>query len=544
MHDGTAMLEASEALAAAYRVGLLLVLGTASVVLAPNLVLVNALFGLLAIGTLTYVWARPRTLPLSVRVVLMIADASLVGVWTAMYPEQPLVPVLFTLVVIGWTLVYGGTWGVAAATTSTLLFTTARVVHGDGAAAVVVSSAVLSLVLLSIVGTLAGLMYQVAHDAQRIQRERSRRDQDRERHLENVGRFASTVAHEMNNTLTAILGLASLMREDAPDSSPLYDDLEALELACRDGQTLVENLLGMTGQGELHIVEHDASELLPRLVQRLEKALPAGVVVHFEAGRALPPVDVDLAALARILLNVGANAVEAAQGEPLTLRITATAVAVEPEEEDGIDPGDWLRIDIEDDGPGLHTEDVAVAFSPVFSTKSRVAPTGLGLAHAEHVMGRHGGHARLRSQKNVGTVVTLWIPAAGSRPELSDAYIAMPSLPGAILLIEDDPIVQRAVVRQLQALGHDVVPVSDGPTALDAAARHAQGIRTIILDLGLPNSSGADLLEPLRRAVPMAHIVVSSGYLPESAQASLRRLGADGFLPKPYDTDQLSACLA
>ena len=151
---------------------------------------------------------------------------------------------------------------------------------------------------------------------------------------------------------------------------------------------------------------------------------------------------------------------------------------------------------------------------------------------------------RLTSQRGVGTTVTLWLPAVGSRPELSDAYISMPSLPGAVLLIEDDPIVQRAVVRQLQALGHDVVPVSDGATALEAAARHAGGIRTIILDLGLPDSSGADLVGPLRHTLPLAHIVISSGYLPESAQHGLRQLGADAFLPKPYDTDQLAACLA
>lgn len=114
----------------------------------------------------------------------------------------------------------------------------------------------------------------------------------------------------------------------------------------------------------------------------------------------------------------------------------------------------------------------------------------------------------------------------------------MPTPPKTILICEDDQHL-RQLIRVVIGEGFQVVEAHDGDEAVELALELRPGL--IILDLMLPKRSGSDVLEALRRELPSdeTHVIVVSAW-PDAEEAALKA-GADAFLPKPFEPDELSA---
>jgi len=531
--------------AATCRTIIALLLVAASSILEPQVLVGTLAFAAAAAATAWYVHARPHSLPVGVKALWLLLDTGLVGVWLIAMPSEPLVATLIAPVVVAWSIVYGPRWGLATGLVFTIWFTGARILQGASWAEVVAASGLIAVVLLSLVGTMAGLLAQLRGEWRQAQREQAHRRRQSDQHLEHLGRLAGTVAHEMNNNLTAILGLASLMRQDAVGNQRLEGDFDALDQACREGQRQVENLLGVAGRGELSMRPHEAASLVRQATHILRASLPKHVKLDLQLGRGLPAVHADSHAIARALLNLGINATEASRGSAMRLTVALSAAHVMPGEDDALPPGDWLRIDVQDDGPGLDEDSVAHAWDPLFTTKNRPTGGGLGLAYVKQTAVRHDGRVALRSTPGVGTTATLWLPALGPAPSVSDTSTPLaPHTRRTVLLVEDDPVVARAVTRQLYHLDRDVLAASTGAEALQLAQRHHQDIGALLCDLHLPDVGGPELIEALRDALPAARLIVSSGEPNLERRADLLASGADAFLPKPYGQTELREVLA
>jgi len=523
---------------AVYRVLVLALMVAVAAVAEPRLLAPTMSYLLVAAAVALYAYARPNSFAPPIKATMMGMDAALCATWCFVLPAEPFVPALFTIVVLAWALVYGMAWGTSAALLCTATYGAVRAALGEPFGAVATTTGPMAVVLLSLAVTIAGLRSQLRAEWVRTRRQEAMRRAEAEKHLEQLERLAGTVAHEMNNSLTAILGLASLMRHDARDDQ-LLGDLDAMIRACRDGQRQVENLLGVAGRGELVLSPGDAASIARDALQLLHANLPGHVDVKMEVDGALPTLRADGDAIGRALLNLALNAAEAT-ADPLQLRLSFSAVELAEGEDPQLGDGSWLRIDLEDDGPGFVMSDEV--WDPLYSSKDRPDGVGLGLPYVQQVAARHRGAARLRSAPGEGTHATLWLPADALETRAFDeAELEIPM--GVVLLVEDDTVVERAVVRMLHQLDHVVLSGRTGEAALCHARAHGPRIDTVICDLGLPDMDGADVLEGLREVLPAAHIVVSSGHLDPRDRSHLVELGADAFLAKPFGQQELSAAI-
>jgi len=264
------------------------------------------------------------------------------------------------------------------------------------------------------------------------------------------------------------------------------------------------------------------------------------VKVVVDAPNDLPAASADPNQLEMALLNLSVNARDA-MPDGGTLRISASAEAVEPGHPSGLCRGAYIRLSVADSGIGMDEATLARAVEPFFSTKGVGKGTGLGLSMVHGLASQLGGALVLRSHVGLGTNVELWLPQSASAPEAeagsADAAIA-PAATGRALLVDDEELVRLSTADMLSDLGYAVIEAS---SAEEAMARIAKGERfdVVVTDHLMPGMNGTDLALAIRAARPGLPVLLISGYAErEGIEPDLPRL------TKPFRKDELALSLA
>jgi len=115
---------------------------------------------------------------------------------------------------------------------------------------------------------------------------------------------------------------------------------------------------------------------------------------------------------------------------------------------------------------------------------------------------------------------------------------------GCVLVVEDDPLIRRAVVRYLSRSGYSTLEAPDGATALEHIRESPDRLVAMILDLMLPILDGFEVARWVQARHPDLPIVACSAILDEEVRATLRSLGVQAFLPKPFTSEALLSTLS
>jgi two-component system NtrC family sensor kinase len=211
--------------------------------------------------------------------------------------------------------------------------------------------------------------------------------------LAGIGRLAAGVAHEINNPLAVILGYVRLMRKKA--EGPLAEELRIIEEEAVRARDIVEGLLDLSRPLPEPRPRVDLRELCDEVAARVAGSAPgrtAAIAVDGEGEAPGVP-----AKLRQVLVNLVRNAAEAAgPGGRVAVRVSGDAGSV--------------RVDVEDDGPGIGDAAAARLFEPFFTTKDR--GTGLGLAVSRAIARAHGGDVTGATRASGGACFTLRLPRA------------------------------------------------------------------------------------------------------------------------------------
>lgn len=257
------------------------------------------------------------------------------------------------------------------------------------------------------------------------------------------------------------------------------------------------------------------------------------VSLAVEVPRAFPALSADPDQLKQVLVNLTLNAIHAcAAGGHVWLRAVA--------------PGREGRATIEvvDDGAGIPDELRHRVFDPFFTTKPLHLAAGLGLTGAQQVVQAHRGAIGIESVVGRGTTVHVLLPATDA-PVAGVAATAAPQAGAGrtILIVDDEPIVRNSLRRALTRMGYTVLEAGDGPSAMVAVQTAQPPVDLVILDLVLPGG-GAAIFELLTAVRPGLKVLVSSGYSPDTEAAQGLASRATGFLPKPYEMQELREAVA
>ena len=345
--------------------------------------------------------------------------------------------------------------------------------------------------------------------------------------LESLGSLAGGVAHDMNNVLGAILAMASLHAEQAAPGSALRRGMETITKAAERGGKMVKSLLSMARQSPAEERELDLNAILREEVRLLERTTLARIRLVLELTPDLRPVLGDASALTHAFINLCVNAVDAMpETGTLTLRTR------------NLDPA-WVEVEVQDTGCGMSGEVLDKAMDPFFTTKEVGQGTGLGLTLVYGTVKAHHGQLQLQSAPGAGTLVRLRFPAwDGVRAAEPAGLPAEPSGASlAVLVVDDDELVQHSMEAILEALGHTTLTVASGEAALQALAGFQPDV--VILDLNMPGLGGSGTLPRLRALRPALPVVLATGRPDQSAVDLVAAYPGVTLLAKPFTMREL-----
>jgi len=366
--------------------------------------------------------------------------------------------------------------------------------------------------------------------------------------LESTGILAGGIAHDFNNLLTVILLDLELARALVSPGGELAQLLDDAKRAAMTSHGLTQQLTRFARGGTpLRVPTR-----LNGLIQDSVRPALSGSRVRCEYLLAddLWLVELDAGQIGQVFQNLVLNAREAMpDGGVITVR--AENVSVGSGSGSSLPPGDYVRVSIADQGPGIARPVLPRIFDPYFSTKERgnQKGMGLGLTICHTVMQRHEGAIAVDSELGVGTVFLLHFPASRKLlPPVGEPAPASLPRPGKILVMDDEEGVRSLLGRLLQSMGHEVELVEDGRRAIEAYGRaKKQGcpFDAVILDLSVGGGiGGQEAIQPLREIDPAVKAIVISGYASDPVLLEPERYGFKGSLAKPFGSARLRNVLA
>ena len=353
--------------------------------------------------------------------------------------------------------------------------------------------------------------------------------------MESLGSLAGGVAHDMNNVLGAIMGLASAHIENQPVGSPTQRALGTIIKAAERGGNMLKSLLSFARQNSAEEQELDLNVILREEVRLLERTTLSKVRLVMELTPDLRLIRGDAGALTHAFMNLCVNAVDAMpENGTLTLRTRNLS-------------GNRVEVEIQDNGTGMSKAILEKALDPFFTTKEVGKGTGLGLSIVYSTVKTYQGEMELHSEPGRGTCVTMRFPAlsvAIRRAEPSGAYRTMPPRGSLeILLVDDDELIQNSMLGMLELLGHEAALATSGEEAL---AKLEAGLRpdVIILDMNMPGLGGMGTLPRLRALLPQVPVLLATGRADQAAQDLVQAHRFVTLLSKPFGMKELQAHLA
>ena len=361
--------------------------------------------------------------------------------------------------------------------------------------------------------------------------------------MEAIGKLAGGVAHDFNNMLTAILGYASLIQEDAPQKSAIRDQALQISYAAENAAALTQKLLAFSRKQVLHADPMDFRSLLGNLLPLARNAVGEDITVSTQIGEDLWPILADPAQLEQSILNLAINARDA-MPKGGTLQVAARNAprpSGERRPDADVKPGDYVQITVTDTGVGMDDATRTRMFEPFFTTKAPGKGTGLGLSTVYGFVRQCGGYIGVLSTPGKGTSIELLLPRANApAPAAAPAPHLEPDTTrrsATILLAEDEDGVRLLAVEALERRGYRVLAAPNGEEALKIAGAFEGTIHLLISDVVMPGLKGPELADRLRATRPGLRVMLMSGYAADVVTpADLEEVS---LLSKPFSTATL-----
>jgi PAS domain S-box-containing protein len=377
--------------------------------------------------------------------------------------------------------------------------------------------------------------------------------------MEIIGSLAGGIAHDFNNILGGIIGSISLLeyklkgRESYPREE-IDDDIGILKISAERAMKMVEQILGISRRQRLSMEVTDLGRVVGHVREICKNTFDKKIVLDFrdDAGGGFIVLG-DATQLEQVLLNLCINAHDAMtimrpESEEYrgTLSVSLTRVLTDADFRalypDAKEP-EYICIRVRDTGVGMDDYTMERVFDPFFTTKDKNRGTGLGLAMVYNIVKQHGGIIDVYSEPGTGTSFTVFIPAAAAGttvPAAPPDHTAKHGDGGLILMIEDDPAIQKTCEKILRVLGYDVIIAEDGQRGVELFRERHGDVKAIILDMVMPRRSGKETFVEIKKIEPDVIVLVSSGFRNDARIDDVLRMGAQGFLQKPYTINQLA----
>ncbi|MBT3256783.1 MAG: response regulator [Deltaproteobacteria bacterium] len=359
--------------------------------------------------------------------------------------------------------------------------------------------------------------------------------------MEAMGTLAGGIAHDFNNLLMAIEGRASIMLMNKASSHPDFRHLKGIEENIESAADLTRQLLGFARGRKYEVKPTDLNEVVKkenRMFGRTKKE----ITIRGKYGKDLWTVEVDRGQIEQVLLNLYVNAWQAMPGggelylETENVALDETDVKPFP-----IEPGKYVKISVIDTGVGMDKATREKIFEPFFTTKEMGRGTGLGLASAYGIVKNHGGFINVYSEKGHGTTFNIYLPAS-EKEIIEEKKPAGDTLRGSetVLFVDDEDMIIEIAEEIFEQLGYKVLTARSGKEAIEIYEKNKEQIDIVLLDMIMPDMSGSDTYDKMKKIDPDIKVLLSSGYSINGQATEIMDRGCNGFIQKPFKMKELS----
>jgi PAS domain S-box-containing protein len=369
----------------------------------------------------------------------------------------------------------------------------------------------------------------------------------RAQRLESIGRLAGGVAHDFNNALGVILGVADLALQQLGPDDAWHTDFQEIADAARQGAGLTRQLLAFARRQAVAPRPVDLNDAVENMLRMLRRLIGEDIELVWKPADQLPAVHMDPVQVEQILVNLVVNARDAIHSSgTVTIR---TRICVVEDHADGlatgVRPGAFVCLIVSDDGVGMDPDTVDQVFEPFFTTKPAGEGTGLGLATILGIVEQNDGFVEVESRPGEGSTFHVHFPAvAGPRSSTTDDESSGALRGGneTILVVEDEVALLRLIQRYLEKLGYTAIGATHADRALELAEKHSE-IALLMSDVVMPEMNGRELYEALAEDRPGLRCLFMSGYTSDIISQRGIMPGQVSFIEKPFTVDELAVKL-
>ncbi|MGM0416459.1 MAG: ATP-binding response regulator [Thermodesulfobacteriota bacterium] len=392
-----------------------------------------------------------------------------------------------------------------------------------------------------------GMFHDVRDKKEAEEQRRELEKQLNQKHkMEAIGHMAGGMAHNFNNHLAIILGNIELTQLKSKSSEKIQPYLANAKQAVLRSRDLIKQIMIYTRTEDAEYDAVSAVEVLEETAKLLSSTIPTSVdfkqVISPEIGH--PIIWGDFTRIQEALINLCTNAVDA-MDEKGKLSINLDRVHLTPGDlqvyPDAL-PGFYICFAVTDSGCGLSPEIEDKIFDPFFTTKEVGKGSGMGLATVRGIVDSHHGFITVNSSMGEGSVIKLYFPEGKgkhntAREENSEE---IPRGRGRVLLIDDEEMVLATNHRILEELGYSVTSQISSTNALQLIQQDPQRYDLIITDQTMPELTGMELSERVRKTCPDVPIILCTGFSSKVSKKDAEKIGISAFCFKPLERAELA----
>jgi signal transduction histidine kinase len=362
--------------------------------------------------------------------------------------------------------------------------------------------------------------------------------------MEAVGQLTAGIAHNFNNMLVVVMGNMELALMDAP--AAIKPPMERAIGACQRAADMIRELMLFSRKESMETSVIEIEPVVSEAVEICRKTFNRKIEFEFEPSQDMPPIMGDAVQIQQVLLNLLINARDAMESQTpadgdMEIHISMELYDLGSENllsRPHILPGHYVRVEVEDTGPGMEGKVQERIFEPFFTTKDVGQGTGLGLATVYGIVQQHRGWIDVESEIGKGTKFILYLPAAEQAELLRESLDDVDDIPGGnetILVIDDEDEIRQMLSKMLARQGYKVLEAPDGAQGLEVIRQNKKDIGLVLLDLSMPIMSGEQVLQELSVASPEIRVVIITGYLGDRTEHE----GALATVRKPFRRKEL-----
>lgn len=355
--------------------------------------------------------------------------------------------------------------------------------------------------------------------------------------MEAIGTLAGGIAHDFNNILGVILGNAEMARGDCLPGSNAAGDLDEVIKASHRARELIKQILAFSRQDEAECIPMQPASIVREAMKMLRPSLPSTIEIHQEIVASPSLILADPTHIHQILMNLCTNAFQAMESTGGRIGISLREVDLKAEDlgnEPDVAPGRFVKMSIEDTGPGIAPEVRDKIFDPYFTTKEVGKGTGMGLSIVHGIVKSYRGFIAFTSELGKGSAFHVYIPVF-EQEATRKVDTTLPIFPGRerILFVDDEEMLAGMGKKMLERLGYDVTAMTSSLEALETFQDKPERFDVVITDQTMPGMTGLDLSRRILEIRPDIPVILCTGYSTLISEDTAKAAGVREFAMKP-----------